>query len=93
MLAERLPAMWGRATLATLVSSTSMKVASITVMAMIHGLMALRGIGTPPAARKKSALFKGRYGRNWVRLVKPLAGTASEGGGRRAGRIELPHHI
>src|SRR5664279_2621866 len=31
--------MCGSATLATLVSSTSMKVASITVMAMIHGLM------------------------------------------------------
>ena len=38
MLAERLPAMWGRETLATLVSSTSMKVASITVMAMTQGL-------------------------------------------------------
>src|SRR5450756_2061513 len=31
--------MCGSATLATLVSSTSMKVASITVMATIHGLM------------------------------------------------------
>lgn len=31
--------MCGRATFATLVSSTSIKVASITVMAMIHGLM------------------------------------------------------
>ena len=29
--------MWGRATLATLVSSTSMKVASMTTMAMSHG--------------------------------------------------------
>src|ERR1017187_1178726 len=38
-VADRLPAMCGSATLATLVSSTSMKVASITVMAMIHGLM------------------------------------------------------
>ena len=37
MLADRLPAMCGSETLATLVSSTSMKVASITVMAMIHG--------------------------------------------------------
>ena len=42
-VAERLPAMCGRATLATLVSSTSMNVASIPVMAMIHGLMA-RGL-------------------------------------------------
>src|ERR1039457_4684400 len=38
ILAERLPAMWGSETLATLVSSTSMKVASITVMAMTQGL-------------------------------------------------------
>src|SRR5512133_3333086 len=41
-LAERLPAMCGSATLATEVSSTSMNVASITVSAMIHGLMAGR---------------------------------------------------
>src|SRR5690348_2255939 len=33
--------MCGSATLATLVSSTSMKVASMTVMAMIHGLTCL----------------------------------------------------
>src|ERR1019366_2083538 len=38
-VADRLPAMCGSATLATLVSSTSMKVASITVMATIHGLI------------------------------------------------------
>src|SRR5580698_2324789 len=41
--AERLPAMCGRATLATLVSRTSMNVASVTVSAMIHGLMTGRG--------------------------------------------------
>src|SRR5260370_42048077 len=34
--------MCGSATLATLVSSTSIKVASITVMAMIHGLISGR---------------------------------------------------
>ncbi len=34
--------MWGRATLAMEVSSTSMKVASVTVMAMIQGLIAGR---------------------------------------------------
>src|SRR4029077_12500622 len=38
-VADRLPAICGSATLATLVSSTSIKVASITVTAMIHGLM------------------------------------------------------
>src|SRR5882762_6339635 len=32
--------MWGSATLATLVSSTSMKVANITTPAIIHGLTA-----------------------------------------------------
>src|SRR5690349_12031617 len=36
--AERLPAMCGSATFATLVSSTSMNVASMTVMAITHGL-------------------------------------------------------
>src|SRR5271167_939904 len=40
--AERLPAMCGRATLAMEVSSTSMNVASVTVMAMIQGLIAGR---------------------------------------------------
>src|SRR3974390_324085 len=39
---ERLPAMCGRATLAMLVSSTSMKVESMTVSAMIQGLIAGR---------------------------------------------------
>src|SRR5215472_7489546 len=42
--AERLPAMCGRATLAMEVSSTSMKVASVTVTAMIHGLMLPSGV-------------------------------------------------
>jgi len=36
----KLPAMCGSATLATLVSSTSMKVASITTPAIIHGFIA-----------------------------------------------------
>jgi len=36
-LAPRPPAMWGRATLAMEVSSTSMKVASVTVMAITQG--------------------------------------------------------
>src|ERR1700679_3973094 len=35
--------MWGSATLATLVSSTSMNVARVTVSAMIQGLMTGRG--------------------------------------------------
>src|SRR6202046_4031679 len=42
-LAERFPAMCGSDTLATLVSSTSMKVAMITVPAMSHGFIS--GIG------------------------------------------------
>src|SRR5579872_4175602 len=41
VLAERLPAMWGRETLTTVVSSTSMKVLDITAMAMSHGLISL----------------------------------------------------
>src|SRR5246127_1419055 len=40
--AERLPAMCGKATLAIEVSSTSMKVASVTARAIIHGLTAGR---------------------------------------------------
>src|SRR3974377_1513361 len=39
MPAERLPAIWGRATLAMLVSSTSMKVDSMTVPAIHQGLI------------------------------------------------------
>src|SRR5262245_63423640 len=38
IVTERLPAMWGSDTFTTVVSSTSMKVANITAMAMIHGL-------------------------------------------------------
>jgi len=41
MVADRLPAMCGSDTLTTVVSSTSMKVASITEIAMIQGLMCL----------------------------------------------------
>src|SRR5271156_6498479 len=41
--AERLPAICGSATLATLVSRTSMNVARVTVSAMIHGLITGRG--------------------------------------------------
>src|ERR1043165_1868450 len=37
-LADMLPAMWGSDTLTTVVSSTSMKVASMTATATIHGL-------------------------------------------------------
>ena len=37
MLAPRLPAIWGRATLAMEVSRTSMKAASATVAAISHG--------------------------------------------------------
>ena len=41
MLDDRFPAMLVSETLATLVSSTSMKTASITVAAMIHGIDAV----------------------------------------------------
>ena len=42
-LAERLPAMCGSDTLATLVSRTSMNVASITVAAISHGFISAVG--------------------------------------------------
>src|SRR5579864_9247164 len=38
-VAERFPAMWGRDTFTTVVSRTSMNVANITEMTMIHGLI------------------------------------------------------
>src|SRR5580704_11709591 len=50
-LAERLPAMCGSETLAILVSSTSMKVASITVAAISQGLTAgVHGTGVAVGA-------------------------------------------
>ena len=49
--------MWGKATLAMLVSSTSMNVANVTVSAMIHGLT---------AGRHASASFR-------VRLAVPIS--------------------
>src|SRR5271157_3873843 len=55
-LAERLPAMWGRETLATLVSSTSMKVASMTAMAMTQGLVEM---GPARAGRAGTAILAG----------------------------------
>jgi len=43
-LADRFPAMCGSATFAIDVSSTSMNVASVTVMAITHGLIEPSGI-------------------------------------------------
>src|SRR2546425_8880445 len=45
IVADRLPAMCGSETFTTVVSSTSMKVANITAMAMIQGLTGLGGSG------------------------------------------------
>src|SRR5262245_18517497 len=41
IVADRLPAMWGSDTLTTVVSRTSMKVASMTAISTIHGLTCL----------------------------------------------------
>ena len=55
-VAERLPAMCGSETLAMLVSSTSMNVASITVAAISHGLTAgVHGTGTVAAGVSTAA--------------------------------------
>jgi hypothetical protein len=43
-VADRLPAMWGRDTLTTVVSSTSMKVLDMTAIAINHGLMSGMGL-------------------------------------------------
>src|SRR5436190_20815290 len=45
-LDERFPAMCGSETFATLVSNTSMNVASITVAAMTHGLTSVLGLAS-----------------------------------------------
>ena len=50
-LAERLPRMCGSATLAMEVSNTSMKVASVTVMAITQGLI------EPPGMRNLLVIF------------------------------------
>src|SRR5271157_484850 len=73
--AERLPAMCGRATLAMLVSSTSMKVESMTVKAIHQGLMA----GRQPSCMASSA---------WARslICKALRLRAQEGEGGRSPR-------
>ena len=48
-VADRLPPMWGSATLATEVSSTSMNVPSMTASAMSHGLWLGRHSAGRPA--------------------------------------------
>src|SRR5208337_4066384 len=74
MPAERLPAMCGRATLAMLVSSTSMKVESITVKAIHQGLMA----GRQPSCMSSA------WARSLIR--KALRQRAQEGEGGRSPR-------
>src|SRR5580692_8955868 len=72
--AERLPAMCGRATLAMEVSSTSMKVASVTVTAMIQGFTA----GRQASALALSSVVEPALiaqSRPWDRLTFPDAGS------------------
>src|SRR5450755_1187930 len=67
--AERLPAMCGRETLAMLVSSTSMNVASVTAIAMIQGL--ITGLGRALLSAVKAAeLIESRP---WARPTFPGA--------------------
>src|ERR1700730_5937368 len=59
LLAERLPAMCGSETLAMLVSSTSMKVASTTTIEISQGLIVISSApaaGRPPAAMESVAM-------------------------------------
>src|SRR5271157_2846661 len=77
MLDDRFPAMLVSETLATLVSSTSMNTASITVMAMIHGLTP--SFDQSPRSSRRCALFSVRrlhlpHGVRHVRarLVEPV---------------------
>src|SRR5271157_5108573 len=71
MPAERLPAMWGRATLAMLVSSTSMKVESITVKAIHQGLM---------VGRQASCMASSAWARSLIRKALRLRAQQGEGG-------------
>src|SRR5579884_2831910 len=76
LLAPTLPAMCGSATLATLVSRTSIKVASITVAAMHHGLMWM-----PP---------EDGGGGGWLGTAAVTgAGGAGGDGGRRTCRLAM----
>ena len=72
LVAARLPAMWGSETLATEVSSTSMKVASMTDAAMTQGLAEGRQAGLATAAVSAtdtgaSCSVPGRLGDNGAR--------------------------
>ena len=55
LVAETLPAMYGNATAAMEVSSTSMNVANITAMAMTHGLVSGLETVTAPAVSALAA--------------------------------------
>src|SRR5206468_553165 len=71
-VADRSPAMCGSDTLATLVSSTSMKVASVTVSAMTHGLNS--GGAGRAAVFMDGASRKGeqRGDRRQIGLIRPI---------------------
>lgn len=72
MLAERLPAMWGRMTAAMAVSSTSMKVGRITAAAISQGLQS----GHQSAIEVVLAFASGRtFSRDYPRTEFPLLAT------------------
>src|SRR5579872_16720 len=55
LVAARFPAMWGMETLTTVVSRTSMKVASITETVTTHGLTARCGLASTKGRGRESA--------------------------------------
>src|SRR5207244_9985081 len=65
IVADRLPAMCGSDTLTTVVSSTSMKVANITEIAMIHGFTCLCSVtartSLPRRTRRTQRLTEERF--------------------------------
>jgi tRNA A37 threonylcarbamoyladenosine modification protein TsaB len=85
-LAESEPPMWGMATLAMEVSSASMKVARVTVMAMTQGLARGRHVSWKDAHRGQ--FYCGMYGAEGTREMLLTAGEINAMGGL-AGRVAV----
>src|SRR6185436_5775249 len=73
IVTDRLSAMWGSDTFTTVVSSTSMKVANITLTAISHGLMARCSVTVQVTVQKdevQSTKYKVRSTKYEVRTIR-----------------------